>query len=550
MKKIYFLVFIAPIAIIFIVSSLYVGRELENWMMERVQTELAREATTVASVFTVTPVDKKIETLDPFIDKLAANNPFRLTIIRDDGVVLADSWVATHDMQGVKNHATRPELLTATAKNVGTFIRHSATVNTDMFYYAIPFTMPDFTGFIRVAIPLDTTQIYLTRLQNILIGTGLAGIIALFIIIMLATRYIDRINNRHLLDLDKKIQSRTKDINLLQTFGQMLTGCETIEEISEAVLAAAPSIFGKTSGAISLNPPSLDHIEIVAKWGEDWHPKKNYLPNDCWAFRRGVYHLSEKDSLGFNCKHFTTDNSVLCVPFVAQGVALGAIHIMVEKENFTERLQEMALTMAEHLSLSMSNVNLRNSLKHQAVRDPLTNLYNRRYLDDALRRDILRTQRREASLGVLMIDVDHFKQFNDTYGHEAGDYVLQKIGVELSNSIRSEDIACRYGGEEFTVIIPEADIASIARRAAEILVRVRALDLQFRNKTLGHLTLSIGVAISPHHGTDNQTLISAADEALYIAKEEGRDQVRVAALPDDLKAEFTRNLHAPGKATE
>lgn len=540
-KKIYFFVFIIPIAALFTISSLYIERQLEFWMMDRVQTELEREAKTIKGVLAVTTEPMRVDTLDPLIDNLADDSPFRLTIIRDDGVVMADSWVATQKIYGVKSHGERPEIISARTQQIGRATRFSATVGADLSYLAIPISTEKFHGFVRAAIPLDSTRASVDQLKKLLVESGIIGLILLTIIILFAMRYINQVNNTHKQELERKVESRTKDIEQIQTFGQMLTGCESIDEIVDAVLAAAPAIFENTSGAISLIPPSSDQIEVMATWGEDWHPIKTYLPNDCWAFRRGTNHLSEKNSFGFNCKHFTSDDPVLCVPFVAQGVCLGAIHIKAGEGANIERLQSIASTVAEHLSLSMTNVNLRTSLKYQAVRDPLTNLYNRRYLDESLSRDIHRSERRGTSLGVLMIDVDHFKKFNDTFGHDAGDFVLQRLGAELAEAIRDEDIACRYGGEEFTIVFPDADLPTIAKRATDILERVREMNLEFRNRTLGHITLSIGIAVYPHHGEDGETLISVADRALYAAKNAGRDQIKIAPLPSEVDQSFTDN---------
>ncbi len=197
MKKAYFLILFAPIAILFVMSSLFVANQIEKWMMERVQAELFTEATTLANVFNVVTVQKEVETLDPFIDNLAADSPYRLTIIRNDGVVLADSRVATNEIHTVKSHADRPEVLTAVVKNFGTAIRLSSTVNTEMMYLAIPHTMSDFIGYIRVAISLDIIKNYRKQLSNILIGAGLIGLILLIIIIIFATRYIEKIFIKH-----------------------------------------------------------------------------------------------------------------------------------------------------------------------------------------------------------------------------------------------------------------------------------------------------------------------------------------------------------------
>lgn len=539
MKKIYFLVFIAPVFILFAAASIYVERHLENWMMERTHSELARQATTIAGVLNVIPVGKKTDTLDPFIDKLALKGDFRMTIIKDDGAVIADSWVATNDVLTMKNHADRLEVQAARTTEVGTAIRLSATVNTQMYYLAIPLVIPDFTGFIRVAISLSAIQAYLSELHTMLIKAGLVGLFLLITIILVAVRYIERINSRHSRELELKVESRTKDIKRIQTLGQMLAGCENVEEICEVVRAAAPTIFEGESGAISISNSAKGHIEIIASWGDEWHPNQTYLPNDCWAVRRGTHHLSDTETLGFNCKHFDSQNPVLCVPIVSQGVSLGAIHIMSGQGAIPARLHEMTLSVAEHLSLSIANVNLRDSLKHQAVRDPLTNLYNRRYLDESLPRELRRAARSYTSLGLMMIDVDHFKKFNDTFGHDAGDYVLQQLGTEFSHSINSEDIACRYGGEEFIIVVPDADIAEITRRANELLARVRTKELTFADKTLGYITLSIGIALYPHHGDTGEALISVADKALYVAKHAGRDRVEVAAYAANLAAEST-----------
>jgi diguanylate cyclase (GGDEF)-like protein len=183
------------------------------------------------------------------------------------------------------------------------------------------------------------------------------------------------------------------------------------------------------------------------------------------------------------------------------------------------------------VGLSVANIRLREALRAQSTKDPLTGLYNRRYLQEMLDREIRRAIRSEQALGVLMLDLDHFKNFNDTYGHDAGDAVLRETASFLVRSIRAEDFVCRYGGEEFVVILPTADLRAAEARAQRIRAKLRDLVILHNGRSLGLITASIGVAALPGHGTNEKDLLQAADAALYRAKREGRDRVAVADPP-------------------
>jgi diguanylate cyclase (GGDEF)-like protein len=174
---------------------------------------------------------------------------------------------------------------------------------------------------------------------------------------------------------------------------------------------------------------------------------------------------------------------------------------------------------------------LREALRAQSTKDPLTGLYNRRYLQEMLDREIRRAIRSEQHLGVLMLDLDHFKKFNDTYGHEAGDAVLRETASFLVRSIRVEDFVCRYGGEEFVVVLPTADLRAAEARAERIRSKLRDLVVMHDGRSLGVITVSVGVAALPDHGMSEKELLQAADAALYRAKRGGRDRVVVADPP-------------------
>lgn len=183
----------------------------------------------------------------------------------------------------------------------------------------------------------------------------------------------------------------------------------------------------------------------------------------------------------------------------------------------------------EQIVLALSNLKLRDSLRQQSIRDSLTGLFNRRYLEETLSLEIQRAKRNNSPFSVIMIDLDHFKRFNDTHGHEAGDVVLQTLGGFLKRHVRAGDIACRYGGEEFTLVLPSTTLELAQQRAEELSEGVRSLHIDFNGPSLGPFSLSAGVATFPNHGDGSEMILQAADMALYRAKNEGRDRVMVAA---------------------
>ena len=167
-------------------------------------------------------------------------------------------------------------------------------------------------------------------------------------------------------------------------------------------------------------------------------------------------------------------------------------------------------------------------LKELSIRDVLTGLFNRRYLEETLAREINRSARKELALGVMMIDIDHFKHFNDRYGHAAGDELLRQLGAALRAHVRGSDVACRYGGEEFILVLPESSLEVTLKRAEQLLEVVRRLQVNYEGQPVGRVTISVGVAVTPDHGATSEAVLKAADAALYRAKDEGRDRVVVA----------------------
>ena len=200
------------------------------------------------------------------------------------------------------------------------------------------------------------------------------------------------------------------------------------------------------------------------------------------------------------------------------------------------------MTLADTIALALANLGLRETLRGQAIRDPLTGLFNRRYLEETLKRELARVRRLGGSLGVIRLDLDHFKQFNDTQGHGAGDALLSALGDLLQTETRPEDIVSRYGGEEFLVVLPGASLEVSQERAENLRQAVKRLRIHYMDQVLSSTTISLGVASFPEHGGDGDMVIRAADQALYRAKQEGRDLVVVAAQVNDLRSGAVRQL--------
>jgi diguanylate cyclase (GGDEF)-like protein/PAS domain S-box-containing protein len=331
--------------------------------------------------------------------------------------------------------------------------------------------------------------------------------------------------------LVEELTDRSAKSGLLAKMSELLHSCNLENEAFSIVLGVAPKMFPGLGGAIILLNSSKNLLEVAGLWGECYLPLDVFEPTSCWALRTGHRHSVEADERVAPCGHAKgVEGAYVCIPIQAHGDALGVIHFQALSigRTFTEQEQALAGTFAEQIGLSIANIRLREALRNQSIRDAVTGLYNRRYLEETLDREIHRAIRKKQPLGVIMFDIDNFKAFNDSFGHDAGDAVLQSMGVSLSRSTRADDVACRYGGEEFVLILPNASLKSTGARAERLRQSVRELTVTHLGKPLGTVTISAGVAALPEHGSSAVELLAKADDALYRAKKLGRDRVSVA----------------------
>lgn len=379
--------------------------------------------------------------------------------------------------------------------------------------------------------------------RNITLTVASGSILALGLI-PLASLTINRDMTRRkqaeskLVEINEKLQTwindleqRTYEITLLGEMSEVLQACLTVEEAYNAIAYLLPPLFPDLSGSIHVISASRNLVESVANWENVSTSEKLFGLEDCWALRRGQIHFVENThTSGLLCKHLQTTKPIeyCCVPMMAQGEALGILYLASPGGQLTEIKRKLVLTVAEQISLALANLRLREQLKSQSILDPLTGLFNRRYLETTLERELQRARRNQQPLSIIMLDVDHFKHFNDTFGHEAGDAVLQELGQLLQKSIRSADFACRYGGEELTLVMPSASLEITTARAEQLRQDTKQLQVSYRGQSLGAISISLGVSNFPEHGLTAGSVMQAADAALYKAKNLGRDRVEIA----------------------
>jgi len=343
---------------------------------------------------------------------------------------------------------------------------------------------------------------------------------------------------RSLNELVSELQRRTNEMTDLNELGSLLQSSATVDEVFAVVGSSGKKLFlTSLGGALYLFKSSRNLLECSASWGIADNNEKIFAPSACWSLRRGQPHWSESMEGNIRCAHLkdATVANYLCVPLIAQGDTLGVLQLVyqngagaAEIDGMHSSERHLGVAAASQIALSLASLRLRESLRDQSIRDPLTGLFNRRFMQECLDRELLRGTRKNRSLAVIFIDVDHFKRFNDVFGHEAGDQVLRSMGDFFRSHFRGDDIICRYGGEEFAIILPESSAQDAASRAELLRIAARTLKLKHNDVTLDPVTLSAGIAGFPEHASSARELLQVADACLYEAKKSGRDRVILA----------------------
>ena len=335
--------------------------------------------------------------------------------------------------------------------------------------------------------------------------------------------------NQQLAQQVSTLEIRNQERIKIAAMNNFLQACVTLEEAQKALADILKPLFPDTDGAVYLLANNHTLLEAIATWGVV-DSDTSFAVDECWALRLSSVHQGEPEKPGIYCQHIYQAyelNPTLCFPMMAQGKTLGLLYLRFHNDHATlDGLTiELGETVAQNIAMAAANLKLQETLRYQSLRDPLTGLFNRRYLQGYLNREIDRANRKQEFIGILILDIDHFKHFNDTYGHDAGDLVLKEVSLYLLKQTRQYDIACRYGGEELILVLPDASLENSILRAEEIRKGIKKLQLEHQGEKLSQITVSIGVSCFPDDGTEIDDLIQAADKALYKAKEQGRDRV-------------------------
>lgn len=330
-----------------------------------------------------------------------------------------------------------------------------------------------------------------------------------------------------------EMEAYSNTVNIVRRMSDRLPSCTDEEEFSAVIRSFAPDLTSGRAGVLYLLNNSRNLLHAGASWKNPTSSLDEFTPEECWGLRRGQDHISGLGQVEVTCPHIVQNGKThWCMPLIAQSETVGLLYLEGVPEESAEgrpRDEKFTYMLRESLALGLVNLRLREKLRSQSVRDPLTALFNRRYLDESLEVEFARSVRSEQPIAVIMMDIDHFKIFNDTFGHDAGDVVLKEVAAVLARSTRRGDIAGRFGGEEFLLLMPGADAPRALARAETMRRSIASLDLRFGGQMLGKVTASFGVAVFPTDGDTRESLLHAADQALYAAKTAGRDRVMAAA---------------------
>ncbi len=323
-----------------------------------------------------------------------------------------------------------------------------------------------------------------------------------------------------------------RQVELLFVMTEMLQSALDRDDANEVLRTSALQLMPKLGGALYVFNNSRDRLDLSTTWhvgGEIVRPD-HIAPSGCWALKRGKPHRNAAATGALRCAHAATGRSTLEIPMAARGELYGLLELTAEDtsaEQILSEMQPIATALADAMSLALSSISLREKLRNQALRDPLTGLYNRRFMEEMLERMTHDAERRRAPLSAVMIDLDHFKKLNDQFGHATGDAVLRQVASVIIAKLRVTDVACRYGGEEIALLMPDCTLAQAAAKADQIREAIAAIAV---DGEFPCVTCSAGTACIPETSSLGTDLLSAADAALYVAKQHGRDRVESAPL--------------------
>jgi len=522
-----------PSVIIILLGSIglfIIDFQIHAGMLDRAKLELEWLAKSAITTVSLAEKQLTIKQLDPIAKALHQASGARITLIDDTGAVLADSNVAYPQVASLANHLDREEIRLARLYGIGHASRYSDTLKQEFIYLAVYQEIERSDGmksiYSRASFSTETFQKQVMQMRFALLSMLTLGVIVITLFSAFALRIISASIKHDKNFLEAEVAARNDEIELMHELDSILSTCSELTDAKEVIKKLLPTLLEGSYGAISIYKSSRNKLCTKLFWGENWQEKKYFSPNQCWALRKGHQHTFNQKVKGISCEHFTQleENSSICIPLIAHGETIGVMHMV--QASLTETNSLLAGAIAKKIGLAIANIELKSSLRQQAIKDALTNLYNRRYLFETLEQLVARSKRHNSEIGIIMVDIDHFKKLNDNYGHDAGDKVLQQLSYFFQSITRSCDIVCRYGGEEFCVVCPETSKEETFLIANKLCIGIDKLTITANETTQITATISAGVAVYPTDNGSIEDIISLADKALYQAKHAGRNCVR------------------------
>ncbi|WP_132389105.1 sensor domain-containing diguanylate cyclase [Novosphingobium sp. PhB165] len=364
------------------------------------------------------------------------------------------------------------------------------------------------------------------------------ALFTLFVGVVFGRRAVAELDD-HLRLIDEARDARNQ-VEELFAMTDMLQAAEDHDDAGAVLMATAVRLLPGFGGALYVFNNSRDRLDLAKSWGlsDRFEPAAALVPSNCWALKRGKPHINDPAGGTLCCMHQIGTGATVEVPMMARGQVFGLLLLASDAPDALERfndIRRVARALADSMSLALSNIALREKLRTQSLRDPLTGLYNRRYMEDALERYVSLGERTGTATSVLMIDLDNFKRVNDEFGHAKGDAVLRDVAAQLVGALRPSDVVARYGGEELVVIMPKCTLEDAADKAEILRKRIEGLSEAHG----AAISASFGVATVPETATNASDVVPCADSALYAAKQSGKNRVNLSerrAKRDDVPA--------------
>ncbi len=513
------------VVVAFVVTLFGVEYQLKGIWEQQIDTEL--QITTTSTLTSIASLhDQVMPNEERFVfDELAQNHAIkedlRLSIINSEGLLVGDSTLTTEKLTDYSNQLNLKEVDVARIKGMAKVLSNSEVTNEPMVYFTQFDTNTGFT--VRAGLPLASYQTQLFNMRKGFISAAIVVVIIVIIFGLFINKLVKQALQKERSLQDIRIADRTREITLIQTMTTLLNASKSFEESGQIIINIMPRLLPSLSGKLYLLDES-DHLVEIVSWGQQLSGNVSVLVNQKANKANSSDVTNSVSSYISESEMYQDSSHLICVDLIDEQELFGVIHFLGKRPTVRDKnVRNIVMQLSEQISLGLTNLRVKNQLRHQAIRDPLTNLYNRRFMLEGFEQALHRAERHNYPLAVLMIDLDNFKNFNDTYGHKIGDLVLTEVAELYRTNLRLEDIACRFGGEEFCIICPDTGLKDAYALAEKLRVGVSELVLTDDQLRLSNVTISTGIAVYPNHASTSQQLLIEADKALYSAKKRGRN---------------------------